>query len=230
MSEKKAGYGLVRKSVMTNPEIHIEAKGIYAYLCSFANAKGECFPSVQTMCAELHIGKDRFYRHIDQLIDEGIVTKTKQRNGNRYERNLYTLTQHPFFKETRNEETGSFQDTQIQIPGNEDARNPYTQNQDSNNSSLNNPSLNIPKENTPTVYDRVCLCLNRAKKAYGSKGRVKPSAGSYMLHELFRAGFSAEKIEAEAVEYAEYCIANNLDADWSLFVRFCLDRKKNSRP
>lgn len=88
---KKGGYGLVYQSVLRRKDISPEAKAIYAYLCSFADKNGMCFPSVSTMIQDLNMLKDRFYRHMGQLVDVGIVTKERHTGQGSSRGNAYKV-------------------------------------------------------------------------------------------------------------------------------------------
>ena len=89
MRKMPSGYGMILQSVMKNPDISIEAKAIYSLLASYTGNKQYCFPSVQTICKDLAISENRFYKHMQQLIDAGLVVKSKLfndiRNNNKYE-------------------------------------------------------------------------------------------------------------------------------------------------
>ena len=61
------GYGTVTKATMLDQNLTIEAKAIYAYLCSFAGGKDDAWPSVSRICYDLKISKDRFYKHMNLL-------------------------------------------------------------------------------------------------------------------------------------------------------------------
>ena len=90
--EKRRRYGLVDQNIMTNPELSIEARAIYAILASYSNAKTrESSPSVQTLIKAAGISKDRFYKHMGQLIEHGIVRKGTMTEGRLKIRNVYVL-------------------------------------------------------------------------------------------------------------------------------------------
>jgi hypothetical protein len=87
------GYGTVAKKVMQDTNISIEAKAIYAYLCTYMGAGNTAFPSVAKMCYDLQIYKDRFYKHFNMLIDEGYIKKNKAHytKSGKFANNVYTL-------------------------------------------------------------------------------------------------------------------------------------------
>ena len=45
----KNGYGIVAKFVMRDKNLSVEAKAIYAYICSFAGSGTTAFPSAELM-------------------------------------------------------------------------------------------------------------------------------------------------------------------------------------
>mgnify|MGYP000117607350 CR=1 FL=1 len=85
------GYGIIPKMVMQDPELHIEAKAIYAYLCSFAGQGDTAFPSVKKMCRDLGISKDRYYKYIKELVDRGYIRKQQSiwKNSGQFTNNDY---------------------------------------------------------------------------------------------------------------------------------------------
>jgi len=85
------GYGIVPKKVMQDEELSIEAKAIYAYLCSYAGNKNFAFPSVDKIRYDLGISEKRFYKHINQLLDSPYMKKEKKRTNGKFERNVYII-------------------------------------------------------------------------------------------------------------------------------------------
>ena len=95
MARKKGGYGLVYQNVMRDKSLSPEAKAIYAYLCSFAGKGETCYPGADMMRDELRMSKERFYKHIKQLTDAGIVRKVQERPGGQCGKVIYHLTHFP---------------------------------------------------------------------------------------------------------------------------------------
>lgn len=87
------GYGVIPKMVMKDPDLTIEAKAIYSYIASYAGAGHTAFPSVDLICHDLNIGKDRFRKHRRQLIEKGYLVVEQHSNGGKYSNNLYTIPQ-----------------------------------------------------------------------------------------------------------------------------------------
>jgi hypothetical protein len=84
-----SGYGMVLLSVMTDENLTIEAKAIYALLCSYTGTKNCCFPKVETICKSLNISIKRYYKHMSILVESGLIVKDKLyqhdiRNNNKY--------------------------------------------------------------------------------------------------------------------------------------------------
>ncbi|MCE4987181.1 helix-turn-helix domain-containing protein [Staphylococcus haemolyticus] len=89
------GYGLVFKRVMKDRNISIEAKALYSYLSAYAGADESAFPSVDLIKHELGIGKHRFLRAKNELINNGYLTVDRKQTKNIYGSNLYTLFHSP---------------------------------------------------------------------------------------------------------------------------------------
>lgn len=88
------GYGSIPKRIMRDRRLSIEAKAIYAYLCSYAGGGNEAYPSVSKMITDLVISENRFYRHFELLIECGYVIKHREINENNLlGRNIYELVQ-----------------------------------------------------------------------------------------------------------------------------------------
>ena len=121
----KNGYGIVAKFVMRDKNLSVEAKAIYAYICSFAGSGTTAFPSAELMISELKMGKNRFFKFRKELVDKGYITIVKQRAGNRRERNLYKI------------ESDIIKKKYFEHPQNEDIEFEDIQNEDSNNNSIN---------------------------------------------------------------------------------------------
>ena len=76
------GYGLVFKRVMKDRNISIEAKALYSYLSAYAGADESAFPSVDLIKHELGIGKHRFLRAKNELIDNGYLMVDRKQTKN----------------------------------------------------------------------------------------------------------------------------------------------------
>lgn len=89
------GFGILPKYVMLDDSLSIEAKSIYAYLCSYAGNGSTSFPSRDTILRELGIGKDAYYNHFRQLTVQGYITVRQEIKSGLKGRNIYTLVSSP---------------------------------------------------------------------------------------------------------------------------------------
>lgn len=190
MAVIKGGYGLVSRKVMRDPDLSAESKAIYAYLCSFAGANDTCYPSIAIMCRELRMSEERLSKHMRALTAAGIVRKERQRNGNRFGGNLYSLFHCTHSQGTENQ---GIENTGIEIQSSD--------NQCPEIPGDNNKQSNIKRSNSNSIEELcVCVCdlINRARQKAGSKGRVKPSGGKWVLKSLIENGSSFDEIKEAA--------------------------------
>jgi len=151
MNEKKGVYGIVYQNVMRSSELSPESKAIYGYLASFAGCKDTCFPSRKMMLKELQMSETRFSKHMNPLIALGVVSVTRERNGNVYGKNIYTINH------------------EIQYIDNPDSRhseNESAENESAENLSTNNNSINIKN-------------INNKNKKYKDIAQVDPNKPPY---------------------------------------------------
>lgn len=94
------GYGTISRLVMRDRTLSPEAKAIYAYIASFAGSGTTAFPSTSIMLAELDMGKARFFKHRNLLIEKGYITVHHTRCNGRQGANIYELNLVPNSKPT----------------------------------------------------------------------------------------------------------------------------------
>lgn len=127
-------------------ELTIEAKAIYGMLSSYVGTGSTAYPSVEFMCDKLHITKNRFYKHMKLLIDNGIVEKKQEKKKGVYAPNIYTLipnAQYMNYPYIENEDTDNrdmdFQEMKIEDIQNEANNiNNFNNNNFKNNNIQNN--------------------------------------------------------------------------------------------
>ncbi|MDD4566122.1 MAG: hypothetical protein PHE79_11695 [Eubacteriales bacterium] len=86
------GYGIMPQSVTRNENLTIEAKAIYAYLTAFSGSSFKpIFPSRDLMLKELNMSINRFYKHMQLLLDANLVTIERTVEGNIFGKNIYSL-------------------------------------------------------------------------------------------------------------------------------------------
>ncbi len=139
------------QNVMRSSELSPESKAIYGYLASFAGCKNTCFPSRKMMLKELQMSETRFSKHMNPLIALGVVSVTRERNGNVYGKNIYTINH------------------EIQYIESQDSRcseNESVENESAENLSTNNNSFNIKN-------------INNKNKEYKDIAQVDPNKPPY---------------------------------------------------
>lgn len=69
------------------------AKTVYMYLRSMSASKGECWPGIKTIAADLHLSRSTVKRALNDLERHGYIQRTPRyrENGSRSS-NLYTLS------------------------------------------------------------------------------------------------------------------------------------------
>ena len=74
MNLESKGWGNVPKFAMLDARLTVAAKGIYAYLCSYAGASNTACPKRSTILYELGINSQKYYQHYKLLVELGYVT------------------------------------------------------------------------------------------------------------------------------------------------------------
>lgn len=93
------------RAIIEDSTLTPESRLIYACLACYADKKRSCYPSIETLIRVSGMSKTRFYKHMDSLVNRGIVEKVKQKNGNLYGKNIYKLrdfSRNPQNKEAEN--------------------------------------------------------------------------------------------------------------------------------
>ena len=86
------GFGTIPKLVMLDPQLTPQAKAIYAYFASFAGAGTTAFPRRATIMRELRIGSvETYYRHFNQLIEQGYLSVEQRKADGRFDYCVYHL-------------------------------------------------------------------------------------------------------------------------------------------
>lgn len=161
------GYGIIPKIVMRDKNLTPEAKAIYSYMCSFAGAGKTAFPSIELMCSELCMTRERFYKHRKLLVAYGYITIVQEKEKGKMKRNVYTLAHFPkkveellqeIQKAEPQSENQTVENPESEKPQSENptAENPTAENRTGNNNSLKNNSIKSnsiknKKEKEPTL-------------------------------------------------------------------------------
>lgn len=98
------GFGIVPKLIMKDKRLTLQAKGIYAYFCSYAGNGTTAFPTVKQIINDLCISRETYNKHLRLLENCGYITVMQQRNDKGvFSRNIYTLND--FIEDVENSET-----------------------------------------------------------------------------------------------------------------------------
>jgi len=128
------GYGMILNSVMCDETLTIEAKAIYSLLCSYTGTKDYCFPKVETILKNLNISRNRFYKHMDILINKGLIKKDKLYKNDLRNNNLYIVMYPEQDNDSiKNEDVQELQNRGIECVQNKDVINSINNNSISNN-------------------------------------------------------------------------------------------------
>lgn len=91
---KAKGYGTIPKAAMTDCDISIEAKAVYAYFCSLSGRGEIVFPGRDKILHNLQISKEAYYKGLKELIEAGYLEVKQERfvvAGNKFMRNITRL-------------------------------------------------------------------------------------------------------------------------------------------
>lgn len=72
----KDGFGQCTSTVMRNPEVNVNDKAVYAYLCTFADSQSnQLNVSVFTMASELGVSRQTIIRSLKRLESSQIIKR-----------------------------------------------------------------------------------------------------------------------------------------------------------
>ena len=98
---RNAGYGLLPRSVMTNPYLTAKTKGLYAYFASFAGTGNTAFPSLKRILLDLNISEPTYYKCLNQLKKNGLLTVHQCKKDTKFDRNTYTLSDDIYYDQVQ---------------------------------------------------------------------------------------------------------------------------------
>ena len=181
--QKKGGYGIVYKCVLTDPTITIEAKAVYAYLAGYAGVSDECFPSISLICDELGISKTRLYKHMTLLVDAGVVEKIQTYNGNIKGKVIYRITHSIVSDFSVSEKLGI---RKTRNPQNKEINNNIFTNNNSTNNKVDYQFIADMYNNTCVSFPRLTKLSDKRKKA------IKARLNTYTVEDFKRLFEMAE--------------------------------------
>ena len=68
-------FGIVNKDVVTDPELSLQAKGLYALICTYANKERTCFPSINTLADLCDVNPSPITRNLQKLKKKGYIKR-----------------------------------------------------------------------------------------------------------------------------------------------------------
>lgn len=147
------------QEIMDSDKLHRDSKVIYAYLCSYADTKGVCYPTRARIQAALQMSETTFSKYIKPLVEFGVVEveKTKTAKG-LLGRNIYHLTHTIHIIDTPQHgapQHGAPQHgaTQPRSTREESTNNNIINNTNLNNNSSNSNNINIPSDDSSNKDD-----------------------------------------------------------------------------
>ena len=139
------------QEIMDSDKLHRDSKVIYAYLCSYADTKGVCYPTRARIQAALQMSETTFSKYVKPLVEFGVVEveKTKTAKG-LLGRNVYHLTHTIHIVDTPSHGAPQHGAPQHGATQPSSTREESTNNNIINNTNLNNNSSNGNNINTPS--------------------------------------------------------------------------------
>ncbi|MFR9276496.1 MAG: helix-turn-helix domain-containing protein [Peptoniphilus senegalensis] len=118
---RDTGFGQVKRSVMRDKSLSIEAKAIYAYFCGFAGNDTKAYPLRDTIVEELGISLKRYYKYLKELQARGIIKIQTIKTDSGFKRNIYYIndcspepcSQNNYIGSSQNDHIGSSQNDHV---------------------------------------------------------------------------------------------------------------------
>lgn len=90
---KSMGYGTVPKLVMLDQSLSAKAKGVYAYMCSYAGAGNSAYPFLGTILNDLNVCKSAYYGYYNELVSRGYISVIQNSENGRFQAATYKLNE-----------------------------------------------------------------------------------------------------------------------------------------
>lgn len=75
MYKKSSRYGIVKHKVLTDPNLSIQAKGLYSILCCYANKNRLCWPSISTLADDADSSQSSIKRWLKELKQHKYISR-----------------------------------------------------------------------------------------------------------------------------------------------------------
>ena len=86
---KTCNYVVISTYCFKDRNISLEAKGLYAYLCSYAD--NGCSLPLDEVCFDLNISKDTYNKYIKELLELGYIEREQVKENGKFSHNVYTI-------------------------------------------------------------------------------------------------------------------------------------------
>lgn len=84
-------FGIIPKLVTTDRSLSLQAKGLYAYLCSCAGENKTCSPLRKNICYDLCVSNDSISKYLKELIENGYISCEQIKENGKFSHNIYTI-------------------------------------------------------------------------------------------------------------------------------------------
>ena len=109
------GFGNIYQFVMKDPQLHIYAKAIYAFLCSYSGGGTNPYPRRETITANL-MAKSSYYKYLQQLIDNGYI-RLKKAHSFPFKTTYILISNPKKLQEDQRREEASNRDSRLILSG-----------------------------------------------------------------------------------------------------------------
>jgi DNA-binding transcriptional regulator YhcF (GntR family) len=75
MERNNRKFGIVYQEVVSDPELCLQAKGLYALICTYANKERTCFPSIDTLADVCDVNPSTIHRNLNKLKEKGYIKR-----------------------------------------------------------------------------------------------------------------------------------------------------------
>lgn len=170
------GFGHIPKFIMLDTDLTIEAKGIYAYFCSFAGSGNSAFPKLSNILYHLQISEKTYYKYYGELVKFNYITPIQRNIKGRFSVNDYYINETPDEELVESKPFSKNSDTEKSIDNpsslpfskNSDTQKPYTQKPYTQKSDTQNSDTNNTNSfNTNSIYYNQSInhtLLNKVEK------------------------------------------------------------------
>lgn len=169
------GFTQVSNQILTEPNLSLKAKGIYAYL--FSKPDGWTF-YLNTIKREVKEGYKAFHSGIKELIDAGYIKKTQKNDNGKFGGNIYTfVTPNELNRlaKTANRQNGKPNNTNIKNNTKEKIKN---KKETSLRDNSNYPFGVVSQEDTMNLEDIMKMAKDKTQEAKDRKEKKQEQRAS----------------------------------------------------